>query len=509
MARFNQSVSPAQKVVNRPDATPNLAGGLSFRVDPEMELYLRACAGLLQDRYYDKASDQLAGVKNLIPKCDPEFVLKLATYVRNDMLLRSMPVVLLAEVSRHPDLPPGMIRKYVPRIIQRADEPGELLSYWMQMNGSKKKMSMGLRKGLNDTLPKFSEYNLQKYNRDGNVKLRDVLRIAHPKPLDEKMSDLWKRTIADELATPETWEVEISTKGSTAENWNEIAPKMGFMALLRNLRNFVQKGADKAIEIAIKKLTDPDEVERSKQLPFRFWSAYKALGGNITPRSYWWGGSETTVPKNDRLLDAVITALDLSLDNVEPFDGSTAIFVDLSGSMDSKLSDKSDTSYKEVASLMGAMARRLSKGETYVGGFADNFAWVSLSKHDSVMTNMKKIIGTDVGSSTLAYKCIQALLRGIDVDRVLLFSDMQCYGETQYGWWGTGEQLAPLWKKYQTTHPKSVLYSFDLASYGEPQFPQDETKVFQLSGFSEKVLDFIKYTEDSKVVLEKIRAIEV
>lgn len=69
--------------------------------------------------------------------------------------------------------------------------------------------------------------------------------------------------------------------------------------------------------------------------------------------------------------------------------------------------------------------------------------------------------------------------------------------------------MAPLWKKYQIAHPKSVLYSFDLASYGEPQFPQDETKVFQLSGFSEKVLDFIRYTEDSKAVLERIRAIEI
>jgi len=507
MARFNQSVSPSQKVFNRPDATPNLAGGLSFRVNPEMELYLRACAGMLQDRYYDKASDQLAGVKSLIPKCEPEFVLKLAFYVRNEMLLRSMPIVLLAEASRHPDLPNGLIRKYVPHIIQRADEPGELLAYWIDMNGgSKAKMSMGLKKGLNDAFAKFGEYNLAKYNRKANVKLRDVLRIGHPKPKDEKMSDLWRRVISDELDTPETWEVEISTRGSTAENWNEIAPQMGFMAILRNLRNFVQKGANEAVEIAIQKLTNPDEVKRSKQLPFRFWSAYKALGGlgGQGSQRFWW--ESNSAPKNNRLLDAVITALNLSLDNVEPFNGSTAILVDLSGSMDSEMSDKGKTTYKEVASLMGAMARRLSKGQTYVGGFADYFAWIPLSGHDSVMTNLKKILETNVGSSTYAYKCVEALLKdNINVDRVLLFSDMQCYGEDYWD----NVQLAPLWKKYQLTHPKTALYSFDLAGYGESQFPQDDTRVFQLSGFSEKVLDFIKHTEDSGIVLDKIRAIKV
>ena len=52
-----------------------------------------------------------------------------------------------------------------------------------------------------------------KYARDKAIKLRDVIRLAHPKPGSEEQSALWKRLVNDELKTPDTWEVAISACG--------------------------------------------------------------------------------------------------------------------------------------------------------------------------------------------------------------------------------------------------------------------------------------------------------
>ena len=52
---------------------------------------------------------------------------------------------------------------------------------------------------------------------------------------------------------------------------------MGYMALLRNLRNFDQAGvSDEVAATVAAQLADPDEVARSRQLPMRFLSAYRA-----------------------------------------------------------------------------------------------------------------------------------------------------------------------------------------------------------------------------------------
>ena len=42
------------------------------------------------------------------------------------------------------------------------------------------------------------------------MKLRDVLRLARPKPKDEAQSALWKRVKDRALAPPDTWEVALS-----------------------------------------------------------------------------------------------------------------------------------------------------------------------------------------------------------------------------------------------------------------------------------------------------------
>src|SRR6185312_4394114 len=62
-----------------------------------------------------------------------------------------------------------------------------------------------------------------------------------------------------------------------AAAWQAMIPSMGYMALLRNLRNFDDAGVpDHVAEQVAARLADPAQVTASRQLPMRFLSAYRA-----------------------------------------------------------------------------------------------------------------------------------------------------------------------------------------------------------------------------------------
>lgn len=492
--KFNSPKTTPQTLAARPDATTNYEGGLAFKASPELELYLRACTCLIEDKAYVKSDEVLADLKKAIHACDRSYVLKLANYTRNQMHLRTLPLVLLAEASAMQTTPQESksdVRLTVPKVITRADQPAELLAYWIRHvgQGQKAKLPMAIKKGVSDAMLKFNEYHLAKYNRDGAIKLKDVFRMCHPKANSPLQNELYKKVISDSLATPDTWEVYISKNGSSAETWNAIAPKMGIMALVRNLRNFEKHDAEEAIKHAVSVISDPEQVQASKLLPFRWLAAEREVSSN-------------------RLKDALRQALNISIMNVAPWAGKTAIFVDLSGSMSDPLSEKSNMSFVDVASLMGAMATKLSSEDYLVGGFGASYADIPISRYDSILTNAKAIKNTDVGHSTNAFLCIEALLHKKEsFDRVFIFSDMQCYvsGVSARNIYGD-YSLAAKWIEYRRqVNPKAILYSVDLSGHGTLQFPEKENGVVQLAGWSDRVLDLVSAYESALDVPKLIR----
>ena len=485
--RFNRKAHTANAAA-RPDAMLNRAGGLAFRATPELALYLRACAALFEDQHYRDGSKQLGELRTAIHACSRDFVLRLAHYARVEMKLRSLPTVLLAEASRmvehRTDESKAMVRAYAPKIVRRADEPAEVLAYYKMAYG--RTWPNALKKGLGDALARFDEYQLAKYDRAKEVKLRDVIRITHPVPADAERAALYGRAIKGELATPKTWETHISAEGSNAKSWNEIARSMGTMALLRNLRNFERHGAVDALRIARYRFRSAEAVRKSRILPFRWLSALQVISDSETK-------------------DAVREAIELSVANVPRFDGTTAIFCDNSGSMHSGLSKRSTLKYIDIASVMGALAVHLSSGKYRVGAFGATYSDVDVSRRDSVLTNAQRIARTNVGHATHAYLTIDSLIRRrIEVDRVFVFSDMQCYGMT--GHWTGGQSLAETWAKYvASVNPKAMLYSVDLAGYGSLQWPEDSGNVIFLSGWSERIFELVPMVERGADAVERIR----
>lgn len=494
-----------------------------------------------------------------IGKSDPTFLLHLAKFVRHEGNLRSVPIVMLVEIAnvikaqteaqikaltlsyknekgmsekeakvlarkevltaRQKD---NNVRSFVPQILGRADEITEALGYQSTVFGDVDKMPMSLKRGLVDSFKNFTAYQLLKYDREGAISLKDAINILHPtvplkglsdadsqliyrhirgwdfqkdkdaevlNKIDTKQAILTKKTIdAEVLALVEkgtiTWEVFISHFGSTTESWTAIAPHMPYMATLRNLRNFIEKGVPTdVLKKVAERLTNEQAVLKSRQFPFRFHSAMKAL-------------TECTTRVPSFLVTAISDALEISVKNLPKLGGVTAVFSDNSGSMHTPISNKSTVENIDIASMMSAIAQYFSD-DAVVGVFGTYFKFVPMNPKDSVLTNMEKIKRTNVEHSTNAYLSIEALTKGkVKVDRIFIFSDMQCYDSGNRGWGGSS--LAGLLKDYRKTiNPNVKMYSFDIAGHGTAQFPSDDKNVVTLGGFSEKIFKFMEIFEST------------
>lgn len=310
-------------------------GNLQFQKEPLQHLYELAVSTMFgKDTYYQSGNKLVQDLRKEVRVCvmmgQLDFIANLAIHARTEMNMRTIPIVMVVEFAqalREQNMTYPHMRELVRDVIQRADQINDLYAYSLTVFGSKKAVPMAIKRGVGDAFNKFGEYNFAKYNRDTAVKFKDVLRIVHPVAKDIKQGQLFQKIMEDTLQVPYTWETELSINGqkpfaeqkTKAQLWSElvVSEKLGYMALLRNLRNIAQAGVDPSIiRMVADKISDPAEVDKSKQLLFDFVEAYEIIK-----------------PLNSVLATAVSKAIDASVRNLNELGEKIAIIIDYSGSM--------------------------------------------------------------------------------------------------------------------------------------------------------------------------------
>mgnify|MGYP005841778419 CR=1 FL=1 len=494
MSRFNTSRKPIK--------THNHANGKASSIDKKTELYTAVCTASLQNKFYEKSPQSLQRIQSLIESVDPEFVQKLAIYARNDMNLRSIPIVIAVELAKAGKL----THKTVSRIIKRPDEITEMLAYYVQRNernGIKKlnKLSKAIHKGIKYIFEsgKFDEYQYAKYNRDGEIRLRDALFITHPKPSIREQHELFRKIANDNLKTPDTWEVKISEAGSDSvrkrEAWEELilSRKLPYMASVRNLRNVLESNvSNAAFDQICNYISNPVAVQKSRMFPFRFMSAYREI-------------DQLDIPRVSAVKETLEAAAKESSKNLPGFGTDTSVFVaiDTSGSMSRVISPRSRISYQDIALTMAAIIKERCTLTT-LGIFGTTFKEVMIPNTPILETATKMMrISGDVGHLTHAHLSIDHLIKNnISIDKVIMFSDMQVYGTG-----GQGE-ISSAWKKYKRDiNPNSELILFDLAGYGTMPLDIRGDKTYVISGWSDKTFNIISDIKEGRTAIQKIEQI--
>ena len=485
MSKFNATVNQPKTL------TTNLAGGQAYSQTNELALVSLLLTSFVNDQFYRSAQSSLDELRNLVTKVeDKEFIAKAAIYARDKFGMRSITHALAGELSS--ELAGKEWGKdFYDKVVVRVDDMTEILSYYLAYKTTKSspKFPNSLKKGFAKAFDKFDGYQLAKYRGENKeVKLVDIVNIVHPVPTARNKEAL-ELLIKGQLKSTETWESKLSNTGQVAETEEDLAQlksdawtqllserKIGYFALLRNLRNIISQ-APTAVPMACELLTDEKMIKSSRVLPFRFNTAYDEISKL---------GTSTEVRN---VLVAINKALDISVSNVPKFDGETLVVIDVSGSMSGRPA--------EIASLFGAILAKVNNCDVMT--FANHADYKSYNPMDSVLT-IRSGFRFSGGGTNFQDIFVKANKK---YDRVIILSDMQ-------GWVGY-HTPASQFRAYKTKYGANpFVYSWDLAGLGTMQFPENDNKVVALAGFSEKVFDIMKLIEiDRKALVNEIKSVQL
>ncbi|MEA5060787.1 MAG: TROVE domain-containing protein [Candidatus Pelethousia sp.] len=460
MAKFNLRALGKNQTVNR-------EGYAAYRMDDDTKLVTMVLTSAFgEPKYYGNTSGEII---SLAEKTDMGFVARLAVYARREMHLRSVAHALCAVVARHGR---AYTRPAVAGVIQRADDITEILGAYLSLYG--KPIPNGLKKALADALNRFDEYAFSKYKGERNaLKMRDVLCLVHPKPKDAAQGALFHKILNGSLETPYTWETRLSHKGNTREVWEELiqSGQVGYMALLRNLRNILMVTPANA-DLALNRIADREAVLTSKQLPFRFYAAYQAL--------------RTAGLCSTKVADALERAVAHSVENMEMLPGKTLLAIDVSGSMDDVLSKNGDMRYCDIARLLAVLSARICEDAVAVAFDTDLYP-LAVSTTGGVLAQADAI-PINGGGTDIRLPFQWALDHHRYFDRIILLSDNQSNRGCQDD---PCQRIADAYRRM--VNPHLFVHAIDLQGYGTQQFIGRNTNI--IAGWSEKVLPFIQQAE--------------
>lgn len=483
MGRFNRNMTTVR---NTPDTT-NVAGGAAYKISEQEELVGGIATSFAADAYYESWKGREKRLTPLIQKY-PKLAAQAAVFARRELNMRSISHWIVAQVVRHEELRKegGFVRDMINRVVIRPDDVTEILA----ITGDKN-IPNGVKRGLADRLEQFSEYQLAKYakfGRDNEWNLNDAVRLCHAKPT-EALTKLMYRT----LKNTDTWEA----KGNTAESWKELLreKKLGYMALLRNLRNIAEHNDAELIALAREALLNKAFIAKSRVLPFRYLSAVRALQGGSLVLSGWGFRRQTPTvrdPKIVGLTRAVTEAMSLSCKNIPPINGTTAILIDGSGSMHNPLTSNkgraSDNLRSDVACLFGAIL--CSKTTCIPIIYSESAAIAKVPVTDNLFDITDAFLGQLPGGGTSLASAIELAKQSNDllvkqgkgkIDRVIVITDEEGWQRTPDIKWFKGE-----------------TWMFNLAGYGTSEFHPDRRRT--VYGFSEKVFNIIPEIERGGIV---------
>lgn len=519
MARFNSKAArarPVSRVTSTGRVLRTYEGGRGRERDARSELFLLAVSHFVsQQTFYETGGDRddrFAKLVRELAVTDPEWTAGLLGWLRGAGNLRTASVVGAAEYVKA-RLDAGATggpsnRQVVASVLQRPDEPGELLAYWTAMYG--RSVPKPVKRGVADAVRRlYHGKALLKYDTASKgYRFGDILNLVHAAPDPDKpwQGELFRYALdrrhhpdtavpppSDHVLTAHraltalpveerravvtaeggaerlaeagmTWEALAGWLQGPMDKaaWEAVIPSMGTMALIRNLRNFDEAGvSDEVAERVAARISDPAEVARSRQFPFRYLAAHQHA-----PSLRW--------------SYALERALGHSLANVPALPGRTLVLVDRSGSMFwSRLSDRSELTRADAAAIFGtALALRAERADLVEFGSTSDR--VKFRRGESVLKILDRFGGLGGTDTT------EAVRRHYKKhDRVLIVTDEQY---THHHGGDPTEQI-----------PADVpVYTWNLAGYRAGHGPSGKGNRHTFGGLSDAAFRMVPLIEASR-----------
>lgn len=543
MSKFNTTT----KSQNSTPDTTNLAGGQAYSYDDSRkELASVILSSMVNgNSYYESEADRIDRIITMIAESDDkEFAAKAMVYVRNEGNLRSVSHIMgaiLSETIKGSDF----LRSALKKTMIRVDDMTEIVSLYNTRN-PKKTIPNVLRRAMKDNLEtRWDEYQFRKYQGLSNkVKLRDIVKLAHPKPFSVELTkseakdlldlgyhikvdgssapilnlnddnsrarlekgetfqdpgQIFKRIIEGNLKNIQTAQTvnADSTGESRAQNYFQMLGeyKLGYMAALKNLKNildsleaFDMDNKTLIVDRLVSLLTNEKMNRKSMILPFRFVDAYTMVENMSIDRFL-----------QKKVLDAIETGFILSAKNINIVDENetVSLLLDESGSMGGWSSDNKSP-FNIGKTLMASMLVGLDKGKALGYLWADNARKVNISgsPFDFMKRTQTQGYGTNLNASI-----VDLIKTKTVVDKLVIFTDMQSNSI------GSFDKVV---KEYRKISPNVKILFWNLQGYGRNTPMKLTHNILEVSGFSDKMLSVIpKMWKNENALIDEILAIEL
>lgn len=445
--KFNQK-DQGTKIENR-------AGGQAYKQTPELELVSHLLTSFVNDQFYRTKAEGMQDLANVLKRVDPEFAAKAAIFARNEFGMRSVTQLLAYFLGPYASGKPWA-KSFYNKVVFRVDDMLEIAALF------KGKLPNAVKKGFREALGRFDAYQLAKYRGEGKAaSLVDLVNLIHPVPT-EKNSEALSLLVRGGLKNTETWEAKLSAGQEDA--WEELlnSGRLGYLALIRNLRNIEAKGLEKP---AVEQIVNETQIKKSKVFPFQIDEALNHVSSR-------------------ELITALSMALEISLNNIPKLEGRTCVLLDGSGSMTTNT--RNGRSAWSIASLFAAVLVKTNDCDLIM--FDTHGQYRRVNPLDTVTTIKNSWKATGGGTDFKA--AVGAMIK--PYDRIVLLSDMQ-------GWVGVSTPTAKFYEYKRNYKCNPIVYSFDVTGYGDMQLP--ENQVYCLAGFSHKVFDVMKALESDRNAL--------
>lgn len=454
---------------------------------PEQALQVLLTSTLSSTYYVD--AERITGEISMVLKAasqhHPELLARSVVYARETGCLRLLPTLGTAYLST---TRPDLFARVFPRVVTTPRELCDLVSM-CRRGAVRKGLGRSVKRAMGRFLLDLSPYHFIKYGRT----LRPVLRLVRPRPETPEQALMlrilsrgikaasveelagpfpqlaaWKRFLATgELALIEEgrlpYEAVVGARRPTLQMWHLLCRQLPQLALLRHLamleRNFILDDKETRAYVCAR-FSDREAVRRSRVLPFRYYTAWSA-----------WRANWCTDVK-----DALAAGLEASLGNLPDLSGRICLAVDISGSMEMPVTERSRIRLVDVAALLAAALARKAPERTRVIPFNHLPHPFELRPQESVFSTLRRLAQMCRGGTDLA-----APFRVLDepVDHYIGITD-------NMDWAGWG--FLPAWRRYREAHPQAQAYLLTLAPYPELPAPENEPGVHFLYGWGESVV---------------------
>ena len=525
--------------------TKNIEGRPAYSLPDKLNLLALLNTTKLQPQYYRTETKIMKDLRDLIERLDPYFVAQAIHYSRcrgeGMRAINHLAAAILAPLTKGTEWGKRFYGPYTKTnngCIFRPDDMSEIkdVIYALSPNQAKPSLPSTVRNGFKMAIESYDTYRLAKYKKT----IVDISNLVHPNP--EHSKALYEDEHGDHVNTlnalmrgfvvsADTWEVAQSDAGqqvakavkegkltkqeaekvlteAKADNWESLLKdgKLGIIAALRNIRNIMKNPRPEIIDMWCELIQNQDIIKKNLVLPIYFDLAHDVVDiefNNIDGAN-----------KVKQALPNLATVLT----------GKTCIMVDVSGSMDTNISDGikringRDRCVANPSYHWGTKERLYSKLSTnccaYKAGLvaatiakatgADVIQFGSYARRVNYNKNMNVFaLAEELGSPYNEATCLGDAFKLITqekakYDRIIVVSDMAI---------NMGNLVSEEYKNYLRV-ASPYVYVVDLALYGTTPLAGDKVGFFY--GYGSQLYENISKNEfNPSAIIDEVEKIVI